>query len=316
MVVAFMVMLMAGHTANAQSLNTQAASLIYQIDTTIDYPSKYPLRPLTHNQIYNTSDAQLRRNEIQFIQNVIDTLQTVGAANIYNSNGQLNGNRKFGLQGDSLSFNKIGVFSGNDNSGNPMFSIAQNNIYYYANYAQFGTAVGNYAFAHFAGGAKTGGYQNGTGNSLAFNSGTGVDFATMSFNNSNVTKWDSITMGMQVTHLGGLTGAPGISAGAGAGTSPTVSISGDDLGGNFTITTGMSPAAANSIVTITFNTPYSSAPKSIIIQPADSIANAGAATSRVYIPQATISTTGFTLVGGSAALFASVTYQYYYFVKQ
>ena len=118
-----MAMLTAGHMVNAQSLNTQAASLIYQIDTTIDYPSKYPSRPLTPNQIYNTSDAQLRRNEIYFIQNVIDTLRGGTGVNIYNSDGTLTGNRTANLNKHGLQMGDVNYFTANDTSGNVLWNF-------------------------------------------------------------------------------------------------------------------------------------------------------------------------------------------------
>ncbi len=59
-------------------------------------------------------------------------------------------------------------------------------------------------------------------------------------------------------HLVSITnyGLPTIAAGAGAGTSPTVSIAGTDTAGKVTITTGTAVPTASLVATITFNTCY------------------------------------------------------------
>lgn len=67
--------------------------------------------------------------------------------------------------------------------------------------------------------------------------------------------------GLLVTdRLKGGTAAPSISAGAGAGTGATVSVTGTDLAGEITITTGTSPTTDSVICTLTFSSAMSSAP--------------------------------------------------------
>ncbi|GAB3518561.1 hypothetical protein GCM10027442_38960 [Emticicia fontis] len=63
--------------------------------------------------------------------------------------------------------------------------------------------------------------------------------------------------------------APTISAGTGAGTSPTVSISGTDVAGAITITAGTSPVSAGDVVTVTFNSAYANAPYITFVEASD-----------------------------------------------
>lgn len=69
--------IMAVHTTNAQvSIPTQITQLTYQTDTTIDYPYKHyspGFVPKSYN-IFNTSDASLRRSYLQLIQNLYDSI--------------------------------------------------------------------------------------------------------------------------------------------------------------------------------------------------------------------------------------------------
>lgn len=60
-----------------------------------------------------------------------------------------------------------------------------------------------------------------------------------------------------------------VAAGAGAGTSPTISITGTDLGGTVTLTTGTSPVTAGALFTITFNTAFEVVPKGILFAEVD-----------------------------------------------
>lgn len=105
---------------------------------------------------------------------------------------------------------------------------------------------------------------------------------------------------------------PSIAAGSGAGTSPTVSITGSDGRGLITVTTGTSPAATAALVTVTFATAYASAPKIVLIAPADPNAAALGGTNQVYVDAANISTTQFAINVGSVALAASTEYKWHY----
>jgi hypothetical protein len=101
---------------------------------------------------------------------------------------------------------------------------------------------------------------------------------------------------------------PTITAGAAAGTGPTVSIVGNDQQGVITIVVGTSPASGI-LATITFGNAWDAAPKSTVIGPAT--ANAGA--SGVFADTADVTTTLWRLRAGTA-LIAGTTYRFAYYV--
>jgi hypothetical protein len=108
-------------------------------------------------------------------------------------------------------------------------------------------------------------------------------------------------------------GTPTIAAGSGAGTGPTVSISGTDRSGSITVTTGTSPAASAVIATVTFGQPFGVAPSGVLISSANA---ATAALSAAGIAWGdTLTTTTWALNSGSSALAASTTYKWYYRVE-
>lgn len=117
---------------------------------------------------------------------------------------------------------------------------------------------------------------------------------------------------LTVQKIIGGSSAPTIAAGTGAGTSPTIAIAGKDTAGQITITTGSSPTAGATIVTVTFNVAYAAAPY-IALTPANANASALALTSRPF-PGST--TTTFVLTAGSAALTAATQYVFNYHVIQ
>lgn len=130
---------------------------------------------------------------------------------------------------------------------------------------------------------------------------------------------DSAIKGVGINHLAGTTTAPTIASGAGAGTSPTVSVAtgSTDLSGYLNITTGTTCTALATVATVTFNTAYATAPKCIMIQPANAVTRALTPNAKlVHVPQATISTTTFELLAGATALSDATAYQWYYMVIQ
>jgi len=112
-------------------------------------------------------------------------------------------------------------------------------------------------------------------------------------------------------HFKGTTGTPTVAAGTGAGTSPTITITGTDSGGKIALTIGTSPTASATVMTITFNTAYSSTP-----YPTLSAGNSAAALNGFtggILYTSSISTTTWVLsAGGSGAMTASTAYIYYY----
>lgn len=108
-----------------------------------------------------------------------------------------------------------------------------------------------------------------------------------------------------ILHLIGNSSTPTIAAGAGAGTTPTVSVAGNDIAGAITITTGTSPTASAIVATITFNRPYASAPR-VILTPRNSNAAVLTGAATVFVNSET--TTTFVINVGSTNLAASRQY--------
>lgn len=123
----------------------------------------------------------------------------------------------------------------------------------------------------------------------------------------------SVAGNIKTRHLIGQSTAPSIAAGSGAGTGPTVSLSNStDIAGLINVTTGSSPSTAATVVTITFNAAYGTAPN-VIITPAGANAAALSGTTQVYT---TSTTTTFVITSGSAALTASTDYKWFFHVIQ
>jgi len=107
---------------------------------------------------------------------------------------------------------------------------------------------------------------------------------------------------------------PSNTPGTGAGTGPTVSVTGNDIAGYVSIATGTTPTAAANIVTVTFATQLAGTPKAIQLTPAN--ANAAIELTKVYVDQANTTSTAFIIKNSGTALTASTTYLFYYTVTQ
>jgi len=109
----------------------------------------------------------------------------------------------------------------------------------------------------------------------------------------------------------GGTTAPSITAGTGAGTAPTVSVTGNGRGGQISITTGTSPSTAATIATMTYATAYSAAPSAVVITPA----NAATAALTSAAPYISASNAGnFVMTSNASALTGSTAYKWNYSV--
>ena len=161
----------------------------------------------------------------------------------------------------------------------------------------------------------------GTGTSTVFTAGS-VVFATTSgafAQNATNFSWNNASNRLQVvgtiagTHLKGLGSTPGIAADTGAGigglTAPVVTVSGTDSSGEITVTTGNGVLAIGStIFTLTFATPYASAPH-IVFAPANAVTALLSGATNVF-GWSTASTMGFT--SGTTALTLLTTYKWTY----
>jgi hypothetical protein len=101
-------------------------------------------------------------------------------------------------------------------------------------------------------------------------------------------------------------GIPTISGGTGAGTSPTLTVSGNDGAMQVSILTGAAPVAGAVVGTVTFNKAFGSSPK-VIFSPANAATALLSGASMVYM-DTNGSTTTFTINAGSVALITLTTY--------
>lgn len=124
---------------------------------------------------------------------------------------------------------------------------------------------------------------------------------TSKFNVNNIGLMNSI-------HLGGISGTPTIAAGVGAGTSPTVTVTGTDTAGVVNVTTGTLPTLAAVIFTVTFNVGYATAPY-IEFSPANANTALLSGATMVF---ATSTTTTFSFTAGATALTAATGYSWNY----
>lgn len=134
---------------------------------------------------------------------------------------------------------------------------------------------------------------------------------------SGTEKWAVDNKGnTSMAHLVGNTSAPTIAAGTGAGTSPTVTVTGSDLGHQVNVTTGTSPTVSATVATVTFNVAYASAPKVIQLTPANSVTAALNGTAQIYVDSSSTTTTVYVIKVGSGGLAASTAYSWFCTVIQ
>ena len=156
----------------------------------------------------------------------------------------------------------------------------------------------------------------GTGAGGVINFQTAKAGSTGSTQNTLVTQATVDMNFFGANHMKGISSTPTIAAGTGAGTSPTVSITGSDMAGWISVVAGTAPATSATIVTITFNVAYSTAPVCVSLTPANSTAAGLNATSMVFVNRAGITTTTFAITSGTASLTGASTYEWYYSVLQ
>jgi hypothetical protein len=115
-------------------------------------------------------------------------------------------------------------------------------------------------------------------------------------------------------HIKGNSSAPSMAASTGAGTSPTSpSITGNDMSGTISFTTGSAPAVSAIVYTVTFNGAYGTAPI-VVLTPGNAASAALVGATNVFV--GAITTTNFTLNSNTTALVASTAYKWYYHVIQ
>lgn len=109
-------------------------------------------------------------------------------------------------------------------------------------------------------------------------------------------------------------GTPSISAGTGAGTSPTISITGNDIAGRITLTTGTGPSASATIATITFSAALTGTPKAVIVLGSNSQTQTHG--NRFFWDRSSSSSSSWVLAATATNLSASTAYEFTYLVIQ
>ena len=141
---------------------------------------------------------------------------------------------------------------------------------------------------------------------------------TIVLGNTSITKVSTsgaivTTSDINAKHLKGNSGALNIAASIGAGTSPSgLTVTGTDMSGIVSLTTGSSPSVNSVLATITYNTAYTTAPI-VVITPANAATASLTAGQAVWID---ISTTGFTINTNATAVVSSTAYKWNYVVIQ
>ncbi|MFM1775201.1 MAG: hypothetical protein RJA53_811 [Bacteroidota bacterium] len=149
------------------------------------------------------------------------------------------------------------------------------------------------------------GSSNSTSNSIVLGNGS---ITRVSTSGAIVTTND-----ITAKHIKGNSGALSIAASTGAGTSPSaVSVTGTDISGVVSLTTGTSPSVNAVLATITYNTAFSTAPV-VVITPANAATASLAAAQAVWV---NITTTGFTINTNTTAVVSSTAYKWNYVVIQ
>lgn len=157
--------------------------------------------------------------------------------------------------------------------------------------------------------------------------GTGGSFATIpvtfiSTNGAVYTGFPSVWMSVSKAGTAGSTAGvgpgakgtvPSLSAGTGAGTSPTLSIASpsDDSSGVISVTAGIGALTNSLIVTLTFSTAYGAAPKTVSFWPMNGNA---ASISGIYLDKNNVAAASFQLKSTGTALSSTVTYDWGYLV--
>lgn len=173
----------------------------------------------------------------------------------------------------------------------------------FLNAGQFGVGVSSpTAMLHLKAGTATASTAP-----LKFNSGTNLtspEAGAMEFDGTNLYFSPSTTR-YRVIGIG----TPTIAAGVGAGTSPTISVAGNDGAMTVSVTTGTLPTGTNAVVaTITFNKSWGSTPR-VVFSPANAITATLSGVSMVFM-DAAASTTTYVITSGTTALTAATAYKW------
>lgn len=156
---------------------------------------------------------------------------------------------------------------------------------------------------------------NGLGNSLIFKSASTYDSLNLRLGGLLYLSADSVTGRVGVHHLGGIKVLTSGTLGTGAGTGASYSISGTDLSGYVSVTTGTGCATDATIITLTYGTAFQSVPYIILI-PGNKLTQNLAKGQEVFVDQSGISTTTFVIKSNGTALADASVYIWRYIIVQ
>jgi hypothetical protein len=107
-------------------------------------------------------------------------------------------------------------------------------------------------------------------------------------------------------------GRPTIAAGTGAGTTPTVTVTGDHTSGYITVTTGSAPLPSATVATITYASNHGNVRVSIPLSPANSNAAALSGGGQVYVDLSESNGSAFVVKVGGTQLAPRTQYSWFY----
>ena len=145
-----------------------------------------------------------------------------------------------------------------------------------------------------------------------------LDLGSNSFSFRDAYLDRDIYVGRRIQSLLGT--APTYTTNQGAGTSPTISINGNDVCGSIIITTGTSPAASTTIIVLTFSTsfirPNGYGRPILILQPGNAAAASLSGAQQIFVNESVSvgSSTQVTITSNSTALAAGTEYRWLYHV--
>ena len=145
-----------------------------------------------------------------------------------------------------------------------------------------------------------------------------LDLGSNSFSFRDAYLDRDIYVGRRIQSLLGT--APTYTTNQGAGTSPTISINGNDVCGSIIITTGTSPAAFTTIIVLTFSTsfirPTGYGRPILILQPGNAAAASLSGAQQIFVNESVSvgSSTQVTITSNSTALAAGTEYRWLYHV--
>lgn len=111
-------------------------------------------------------------------------------------------------------------------------------------------------------------------------------------------------------HIVGSTSTPTAVTNTGAGTSGSITITGNDLAHKVSLVTGTTPTLSATVYTLTFNRAYAAAPR-VILTPGNAAAAGLSGVTAVYVDDASTTTTTYVMKSSGTPLTGATTYLFH-----